>query len=86
MLTASFRRKTVLLVLVAGLALPLASAAKPGPEGTQPQALGIAPLDLLERVWGFLRNTWDPHGRCTTQPPVQTKEGCNIDPHGLCVP
>jgi len=92
MLTASFRRKTVLLALVGILALPWMSAAKLGPEGTQPQALEIGPLDLLERAWSFLRSTWNkegcdvnPNGHCTTQPPAQPKEGCQIDPFGRCV-
>jgi len=91
MFTASFRRKTVLLVLVGILALPWMSVAKPGPEGTQPQTLEIGPLTLLECAWSFLRNAWsktgchiDPNGHCTTQPPVQTKEGCHIDPNGRC--
>jgi len=93
MLTASLRRKTLLLLLAAVLAAPWASAAGPRTETAQPaQAAESAPLDALERLWGLLRNAWikdgchlDPFGRCTAQPPVQTKEGCRLDPDGRCV-
>jgi hypothetical protein len=92
MLTASLRRKTILLLLAAVLAAPWASVAGPRTEGDQPaQAVQPGALELLDRFWGFLRNTWnkdgchiDPFGRCTPQPPVQTKEGCNVDPNGNC--
>jgi hypothetical protein len=94
MLTASLRRKTLLLLLAAVLAAPWASAAGPRTETAQPaQAAEFAPLDVLERLWGLLRNAWtkegceiNPNGHCTAQPPVQTKEGCHIDPSGLCRP
>jgi hypothetical protein len=94
MLTASFRRKTVLLVLIAVLALPWVSAAEVRPQGRDAvQAVEASPLDLLGRVWSFLRNAWaksschiDPKGLCPAQPPVQAKSVCSIDPNGLCRP
>lgn len=96
MRTASFRRKTVVLLLIAVLAVPLASAAGPRPESSGPaSAVALSPLELLDHLWSFLRSAWsktgchiDPSGQCTTdtsQPPVQTKEGCEIDPSGRCV-
>lgn len=94
MLTASFRRKTVLLVLFVVLAAPWASAAEVRSEGRQAvQAVEASPLDLLGRVWSFLQNAWaksscsiDPDGLCPAQPPVQSKSSCHIDPDGLCRP
>ena len=97
MLTPSFRRTILLLLLAAVLATPWASAAGPrAAESPSAQAVESAPLDLLGRVWSFLRNAWskegchiDPSGLCSTgtsQPPPQTKEGCNIDPSGQCRP
>jgi hypothetical protein len=83
MLTVSLRRKTVLLLLVAVLATPWASAASLQPEGPRvTQALDSVPL--FGPVWRMLQNAWakagcmiDPDGRCV-------KEGCMIDPDGRC--
>jgi hypothetical protein len=94
MLTASFRRKTVLLVLFVVLVAPWASATEVRSEGRQAvQAIEASPLDLLGRAWSFLRNVWaksacsiDPDGLCPAQPPIQAKSACNIDPNGLCRP
>jgi hypothetical protein len=100
MFNASFRRRTLLLLLVAGLATPWASAA-----GPLSDSAGVAPagellrLDFLGRLWSLLQSAWskegcriDPNGICVpnaTQPPpppVQHKEGCRIDPSGQCLP
>ncbi len=72
MLTASRRRTTILLLLAAILAAPLISSAAPRTEDPQP-VIAAAPdsLDLLDRAWSFLRKVW-------------SKEGCHIDPNGLC--
>src|SRR5437762_14067259 len=95
MRTASLRRKTVVLLLIAVLAVPLASAAGPHSESSGPASAALlSPLELLDHFWSFLRGAWskegcniDPSGLCSTgtsQPPVQTKEGCHIDPDGQC--
>jgi len=93
MQTASRRRTSILLVLLAILAAPW-------PSGAQPRAssLGRVPtvglLSLLDDVWRFLRIVWsregchiDPDGRCATNPAPQPtqKEGCHIDPNGQCL-
>lgn len=83
----SLHRKTVLLLLTAILAMPLAATAVPRPERPRPaDAREMAPLKLLSRAWSLLWSAWtkegcniDPNGRC-----VQTKAGCNIDPDGRC--
>jgi hypothetical protein len=94
MLTASVRRKTLLVLLVAILVTPWASAASLHPVAPRSvQAVGPAPpLELFSYVWSFLRNSIseigcniDPNGVCTSQTPrPQTKEGCGIDPDGRC--
>jgi len=95
MRTASLRRKTVVFLLIAVFAVPLASTAGPRNESSGPAtAVALSPLELLGHLWSFLRGAWnkegcriDPDGQCTTgasQPPVQTKEGCHIDPDGRC--
>jgi len=97
MRTASLRRKTVVLLLIAVLAVPLASAAGPRNGSSGPAtAAALSPLELLDHLWSFLRGAWnkegcriDPSGQCTTdtgQPTVQTKTGCHLDPSGLCIP
>jgi hypothetical protein len=94
MLTASVRRKTLLVLLVTVLATPWASAASLQPVSPGAlQAVGPAPLELFSRVWSFLRNAIseagcniDPNGCCMSQTSrLQTKEGCNIDPNGRCL-
>jgi len=94
MLNVPFRRKIVLLVLVAVLATPWASAAISQPENPRVQAVERAALgDLVSRLWSFLRSVGgkagceiDPNGRCMpTSPPPQDKEGCHIDPDGRCI-
>ena len=90
---SSFRRLSVLLLLV--LALARATAAGQNRAVRQPEvAAQAAPADLLGRLWGFLANIWlktgcyiDPDGRCTPQaaaPKGQGDEGCYIDPSGRC--
>ena len=102
MLTASIRRKILLVLLAAVLTIPWPASA-----GTwESPRLGRVRtnLDLLDRPWGFLLGVWtkagcniDPNGRegCNIdpngipQPPInQTKEGCHIDPNGVprCTP
>jgi len=72
MLTPSHRRTTIFLLLAAILAAPLVSSAAPRTEGLQP-VIAAAPdsSDLLDRALSFLRKVW-------------SKEGCHIDPNGLC--
>ena len=93
MLTTSFRRKTLLVLLVTALVTPVLSAAAPQPES--PRSVQFAesgPLDILGRAWSFLRKVAskegcriDPDG-CTSQNPrPQPKEGCHIDPNGRCL-
>jgi hypothetical protein len=94
MLTTSFRRKTLLVLLVTALVTPVLSAAAPQPES--PRSVQFAesgPLDILGRVWSFLRKVGskegcniDPNGCSSLKPQPQTKEGCNIDPDGRCLP
>jgi hypothetical protein len=86
MLTVSLRRKIVLLLLVAVLATPWASAASLLPESPRvAQALDSVPL--VGSVWRLLRSVWneegcriDPNGQCASM-----KEGCRLDPDGRCV-
>jgi hypothetical protein len=98
MLTASFRRKTVLAFVFLVLGAPWALAAGPRNSVPPPEAAAFAlsPPELLDRVWSLLRAAWtkegchiDPSGHCssaTAEPSGQTKEGCNIDPSGRCTP
>jgi len=96
MLTASFRRKTILLLLAAILAVPTASAAAPRIEVPTPdRSTHSAPLELLGRALSFLRSAWskegcdiNPNGHCTkgTPQPPPTKTGCDINPFGQCHP
>lgn len=93
MLTASVRRKTLLILLVTALATPMLSAAGPQPESPRLMKTDeSASLDILNRLWTLLRKLGskegcniDPNG-CTSQSPQpQPKEGCRIDPDGRCV-
>jgi hypothetical protein len=96
MLTATFRRTLVLLLLAAVLAAPWASAAGLRSESSRPaKAVESISWDLLDGVWSFLRSVWetegchiDPSGTCDsgTPTPPQTKGGCHIDPDGVCRP
>jgi hypothetical protein len=101
MMTRSFRRTTILLLLVAVCATPCVRAAGPRTaESARPaQALAPAGLVFLDQLWSTLRNLWsksgcqiDPSGLCLSspapQPPptIETDEGCNIDPSGRCRP
>lgn len=67
MLSVSFSRKVLLLLLLALLAAPLASADPFRPA----TAVSAAPPDLLGRLWSLLTAVWsetgchiDPDGRC----------------------
>ncbi|HSK74851.1 MAG TPA: hypothetical protein VLQ45_00205 [Thermoanaerobaculia bacterium] len=74
MTCTGFRRKTVLLLLAAVLLFPWAAFA--GPQTGSPRAAHVSTstfLDLLARAWGSLAATWE-------------KEGCHLDPSGLCTP
>jgi hypothetical protein len=93
MLTASLRRNSFLLVLIAFLATPWAASAKPNFENPRLGLFDLADTDLLARVRSFL-GAWakegchvDPDGRCIEKTPP-TKEGCDIDPNGRprCTP
>jgi hypothetical protein len=98
MMPRSFRRTTILLLLVALFATPWVSAEpRPADSARPAQALEPARFDLLHQLWNTLRGLWsetgcgiDPSGRCVPkpgpQPPptLQTDTGCHIDPNGLC--
>ena len=93
MLTVPIRRKALLLLLAAVLAMPWPAAAVPIFEDS-PAGRALTDLNLLDRLRGFLLGIWtkagchiDPNG--IPQPPInQTKEGCHIDPNGVprCTP
>ena len=93
MLTASSRRKILLVLLFTVLVTPVLSAAGPKPESAQSaQVAEQAWPDFISRIWSFLRTVGskegcniDPDG-CPLQKTPQTKEGCNIDPNGRCLP
>ncbi|HSS78726.1 MAG TPA: hypothetical protein VLV54_18550 [Thermoanaerobaculia bacterium] len=99
MTTRSFRRTTILFLLIALFATPWVSAAESrATERAQPgQALEPARFELLNQLWNTLRSLWseegchiDPDGRCLTNPSpkppptLQTDTGCHIDPSGIC--
>lgn len=96
MVSTSFRRKTVLLLLVAVLATPWASASSPSAEPGPAKVHGRTGQDLLSRTLGFLASLWsktgcriDPNGHCLPEsaPPLSTPQadtGCQIDPDGRC--
>jgi hypothetical protein len=92
MLNASIRRKILLVVLVAIVTTPWASAAGPQPES--PRATpAVEGISRLGNFWSFLRSLWekegcniDPNGRCVQEPTQNTKIGCGIDPWGHCIP
>ncbi len=101
MLTISFRRKTLFLLLALLLATPWAVSSAPIPQAEQPRAAMTAEttaLDLAGRIWSFLKSTSnkigctaDPNGICAPvpgqNPPTQSnKIGCRVDPDGLCLP
>ncbi|MFL6202326.1 MAG: hypothetical protein ACJ76J_24420 [Thermoanaerobaculia bacterium] len=90
MQNASFRRNVFLLLLLAVLAAPWASAAA-GLDADRPAEAAASPLDLLGRFWTFLRSAWsetgchlDPDGRCAPAPQPQSDTGCHLDPNGGC--
>jgi hypothetical protein len=92
MLTVSLRRKTLLLLLVAILFTPWASAASlqhASPQGGQ--AAESVPLlgHFWHLIWGKAGCHIDPNDRCTNsaakKPPLQTKAGCRLDPDGRCI-
>jgi hypothetical protein len=93
MLRAPFPRKVALLLLVAVLAAPWASAAAPRQSEARPAQAAASPQELLNRLWTFLKIAWsetgcmiDPSGRCVPEPRPQaeTDTGCRIDPSGGC--
>ena len=97
MLTASIRRKTVLLLLFAVLVTPWDVRAEPNPKNPRSgRIVDLVDSYSFDRLWSLLLGAWakegcniDPNGRCVTQGPAQqTKEGCGIDPDGrpLCKP
>ena len=74
MTSTRLRRKAVPLLLSCFLAFPWAAAAL----SHQGSARAVAPsasafLDLLDRAWAFVTSGRD-------------KEGCHIDPDGMCAP
>lgn len=67
-------RKTVLLLLASVLAFPWVASASPRPGIARAEAAISASTfleDLLDRAWAFLTGVHD-------------KEGCHLDPDGLC--
>ena len=95
MLTASFRRKTVLVLLIsffAAFGLSASSGSKP--DQAQSMPLEWAVMEFLDRVWSFLPKVQNEEEcgianalGCTSQDRrPQTKAGCHIDPDGRCVP
>lgn len=90
MQSAMFRRTVFLLLLLTVLTAPWASAAV-GQVADRPAESEASPLELLGRVWDFLKSAWsesgcrlDPNGRCAPAPQPQTDEGCRLDPNGGC--
>jgi hypothetical protein len=89
MTRTSPRRKIVLFLLVAFLAVPWTAWAAGSPQSDVPGSPG-----LVRQVWGLLASLWseigchiDPDGcaqaTATPQAPVDhAAEGCNIDPSG----
>ena len=70
MRTPPFRRTTAVLLLLLAAVL----AAPPASAAGRPaEAVSLSPLEALDRLWSFLRAAW-------------SKDGCNIDPSGLCKP
>jgi hypothetical protein len=86
----SLRRKALLLLLAAFLALPWPSAAAPR---QAPNATTLAPSTLWNHAWSFLQSLWseagciiDPGGRCAAGASKPTTDtGCGIDPGGRCI-
>ena len=87
----SIRRKTLLLLLAAVLAVPSASFA--GSASESPRAWKIvepAAADVFGRLWNFLARKngcqVDPNGRCLPQgtPLGIGDNGCGLDPSGRC--
>lgn len=86
MLAASFRRKTLLLLLVTALVTPWAASAA-GPQADNPRPVHAVEqtVPIFGRLWSFVAKIGchlDPNGRCTPQ----AKEGCKLDPWGRCTP
>jgi len=90
---SSFRRTTLVLLLLTLLTAPLAAAAG---RQAQPKAGAPAPSEILSRAWSLLASLWgetgcnvDPDGRCVTRPaqvaPPHLDTGCIGDPDGRCV-
>ena len=70
MQNASFRRNVFILLLLAVLAAPWAAAAG-GLEADRPVEAAASRLDLLGRLWSFLKGAW-------------SETGCRLDPNGGC--
>jgi hypothetical protein len=94
MISSSLRRRAAVLLVVAFLVLPWASAAAPRGKAAQ---LGPGTVwDLVNRLWGILTAVWSETG-CSIDPnglgcPGDTSSqetpdtGCSIDPDGRCLP
>ena len=70
----SIRRKVLFLLLVMVLATPwvsIAGSERESPRTIQGVELGMP--EIFSRIWSFVRG-------------VRSKEGCNIDPNGRCLP
>lgn len=90
MQNTSLRRNVFLLLLLAVLAAPWASAAGSLDDDRSMEA-AASPLDLFGRLWTLLKSAWsetgcmvDPNGFCTPEPEPQSDTGCMIDPDGRC--
>lgn len=85
----SLRCTFFLLLLISILVTPLAGAAKLRPATSTPQTtVFLAPLGLLDDIWGFLSSLWNKEG-CIIDPDglhaAGGDAGCIIDPSGVCV-
>lgn len=91
-----FRRKAVLLLFAALLAISAAAFAEPS-RATPARGETRATLDLAGRFWHWLTGLWaeegcilDPDGRCTPGPRDGASStnhgnaGCILDPNGIC--
>jgi hypothetical protein len=89
MLNAPMVRKVTVLLLLAVLAAPWASAA--ASQQTDARPVKVSPLELLSRFWTFVTSVWsdegcriDPNGGCVPEPQEEPDTGCRIDPNGGC--
>src|SRR5437773_517626 len=73
MYRSSFRRMIVALALGVALLSPWAAAAEPRirTEPSHMPRIAELPLDFMTQLWNLLSRAW-------------AKNGCSLDPHGIC--